>query len=587
MSVGAMPKNPRIVRFAAFEVNLDSGELRRQGVKLRLPEQAFQVLAMLLEHAGEVVRREELRDRLWPRETFVDFDHGLNKAINRLREVLNDSAGTPRFIETVARRGYRLIAPISAGAPPRGALRAPSKLRLVVLPFENLSADPGQEFFSDGLTEEMISELGRLNPTRLGVIARTSAMQYKHTPKRIDEIGRELEVDYILEGSVRRAESRVRITVQLIHAADQTHLWAESFNRELADIFQVQHEIARRVAASLAFELLPKDHIHEKVVSPGAHEAYLRGRYFWNKESDRDAKAAIECFEKALEHDPEYALAYSGISDCYLRLGLYFVLQSTEAGERAKAAAVRALDIDERLAEAHTSIASVYCWYDWNWAEAEREFQRAIELKPNYAAAHFRYAAYLNVMRRFEEAAAEQKIAEELDPLSLIITMTAADPYYYCRQYPLAIEQLQRVLKREPNFPPAYANLGRAYAQSGMHQEAIAASETAARLSRVPQADLGVAYAYAKAGEKEKAKAILQRMQELAATHYVPSPYLASIYLGLGEFEAALGQLEQGLNERSYLMIFINVDPIYDSIRSHPRFEALLDRMNLRAYSAG
>jgi TolB-like protein/Tfp pilus assembly protein PilF len=572
--------SPRVARFATFEVDLESGELRRQGVKIRLPEQAFQVLAVLIEHPGEIVRREELRNQLWPGVSFVDFDHGLNKAINRLRHTLNDSATNPRFIETVARRGYRLIVPVARKEAPHSTSLVPNRPRLAVLPFESIPYDPAQEFFADGLTEEMISELGRLNPSRLGVIARTSAMQYKRTTKRVDEIGKDLDMDYILEGSVRRAEGRARITAQLIHVQDQTHLWAESYNRELADILQVQHEVAERVAASLALELLPGKSAPRKLVSPEAYEAFLRGRFFWNKGDDANAKVAIEWYKKALELDPEYALAHSGIADCYFRLGLYFALPSIEACVKTKAAAKRALEIDDDLGEAHTSMATVHCWYDWYWAGAEREFRRAIELKPNYAAAHNWYAAYLNAMLRFDEAAAEQKIAEELDPLSLMIAVTAADPYYFSRQYPSAIERLQRVLRRQPEFASAHFNLGRAYLQSGMHREAITAFEAAIRLSGVRQAELGLGCAYARAGDVKKAHEILNNLEEFGRTHYLPSPYLAWVYLGFGDIGMALELLEQGFNEKCYAMIFLNADPIYDSIRAHPGFVDLVKRMH-------
>ncbi len=532
---------------------------------------------MLLDHPGEIVTRQDLRDRLWCGQTFVDFDHGLNKAINRLREALSDSAANPRFVETISRRGYRLIVPVTREDLSHGASNRP---RLAVLPFESVPPDSVQEFFTDGLTEEMISELGRSNPSRLGVIARTSVMQYKRTKRRVDEIGKELDVDYILEGSVRRSETRARITVQLIQVQDQTHLWAESYNRELVDILQVQHEVAQRVAASLALELLPQKSTGRKLVSSEAYECYLLGRYFWNKETDRDARIAIEHFEKALEHDPQYALALSGIADCYLRLGLYFCLPSMQAGAKAKHAAAQALAIDPHLAEAHTSMGSVHFWFDWNWNGAEEDFRRAIELNPNYAAGHFRYAAYLNAMQRFAEAGEEQRMAEELDPLSLIITMSAADAYYYSRQYSSAIDHLLRVLKREPNFPPAHANLGRAYAQSGMYEEAISAFETAARLSGVPQAEIAVAYAYARAGKAEKAETILKRMDELSITHHVPPAYMAPAYLALDNVPRALELLEQGFREKSYLMIFLNADPVYDPLRAHPGFVDLLARMN-------
>ncbi|HZQ55517.1 MAG TPA: tetratricopeptide repeat protein [Bryobacteraceae bacterium] len=578
-----MPKPSKIVRFGAFEANLETGELRKQGLKLRLPEQAFQILAMLLERPGEVVGREELRHRLWPGQTFFDSDHGINKAVNRLREALNDSAATPRFIETLARRGYRLIAPVSTAESSYVDIPGdPGRVRLAVLPFENLNGDPEHEFFSDGLTEEMISELGRLNPSRLGVIARTSSMQYKRTEKRIDEIGKELEVEYILEGSVRRAESRARITAQLIQVRDQTHLWAESYNRELADVLQVQHEVAQRVAATLAVELLAKASRYARPVSPEAYEAYLRGRFFWNQGTDRAATTAIEWFERALEQDPKYALAYSGIADCYGRLAWYGALPPREASPKAKLAATRALEIDGRLGEAHASMALVRFWYEWNWSEAEHEFQRAIDLSPNYAPAHNWYAAYLNAMQRFDQAAAEQKIAQELDPLSLTIAMNAADPYYFSRRYSLAMKHLERVLQREPNFFPAHYNLGKTYALAGKYQEAIAAFETAVRLSGVPGANTALGYAYARAGQVDQAQIIQKQAEELAIDHYIPAPQLVLSSLGLGEKSKALTQLEKGFEERSYLMIYLKADPIYDSLRSDPAFMNLLERMNFQ-----
>ena len=573
-----MPLSSRIARFGAFEADLETGELRKQGLRIRLPEQVFQVLAMLLDRPGEIVTRAELRDHLWPHDTFVDFDHGLNKAVNRLRDALSDSATNPRFVETVARRGYRLIVPVTGRDKVGIKADAQPRVRLAVLPFENLSPDPDQEFFSDGLTEEMISELGRLNPLRLGVIARTSAMQYKRTTKRIDEIGRELDVDYILEGSVRRAGARIRITAQLIKVQDQTHLWAESYNRELADIFQVQHEVARRVATSLAFELLPGKSVPHAVPSPEAHEAYLKGRFIWNKGTD--TWVAIQCFQNAIERDPEYSLAHSALADCYGRLAWFGELLPREAGARAEKAANRALEVDDQLGEGHCSLALVRFWFDWNWAQAEAEFRLAIALKPNYAAAHNWYAAYLNVMGRFAEAIAEHNVAEEWDPLSLTIAMSRADPYYFSRKYSLAIENLKRVLEREPNFYPAHYNLGRAYARNGMYLEALDAFKTAAQLSRVRQADAAVAYTYALAGKVREARKIEKELVEFAATNYLPAPQMALISLGLGDAPAALHRLEQGLEERSCLMIYLKADPLYDDLRSQPRFNNLLVRMN-------
>jgi TolB-like protein/Flp pilus assembly protein TadD len=583
--MSAASPTPRVIRFAAFEVDLGAGELRKHGLRIRLPEQAFQVLATLLERPGDLVTRAELRTRLWPDLTYVDFDHGLNKAVNRLRTALGDSAANPRFVETIARRGYRLLVPVAADPLPN-ALTSPRRIRLAVLPFENVSADADQDFFSDGLTEEMITELGRLSPAQLGIIGRTSAMQYKQSGKRIDQIGQELNVDYVLEGSVRLEQKRARITVQLIHVGDQTHLWAQSYDRELADIFQVQREVSQRVADSLAFELLPESHARSGRAVPEAYEDYLRGRYFWNRRTDTDARLAIECFERALASDPRFALAYSGIADCYGQLVWFSAMPPLEAGPRAKAAAKLALEIDPNLGEGRASMALVRFWYEWNWLEAEREFRRATELRPNYADVHNWYAAYLNVMGRFREAAAEQRLAEELDPLSLTIAMNAAEPYYFARRYGPAIESLKLVLSREPRFPAAYFNLGRAYSQNGMYDEAIAAFESAAQLSGNRQTSAALAFAYGRAGRVAEARKILADMQQLAAVRYVSSPQLALIYLGLGETDQAFVCLERGFEEKSYWMIYLKADPVYDDLRAHPRFIRLMERLGFASSAA-
>jgi len=574
----------RLVRFGTFEVDLDAAELRKHGLKVRLPEQAFLVLSTLLEQPGAIVKRSDLRARLWPGRTHMDFEHGLNKAVNRLRQALGDSASNPRFVATVARRGYRFLAPVGAIATPSPAA-AVTRIHLAVLPFANVSADPEQEFFSDGLTEEMIAELGRLSPGRLGIIARTSAMHYKRSGKRIDEIGRELNVEYILEGSVRRLENRARITVQLVQVADQAHLWSRVYDQEVGDMFQVQRDVARSVADALACELLPEARTPAAVPAQ-AYEAYLQGRFFWNKGNSEDAWRAIECYRQALEYDPGYAMAYSGMADCYGRLVWFCSATPLDAGAKAKAAAEQALKLDSRLAEAHASMALVRFWYDWNWDEAEREFLHATRLRPNYADAHNWYAAYLNVMGRFGEAAAEQKIAEELDPQSLTIAMNAADPYYFGRSYEQAIEIFQGVLSREPRFFPAHYNLGRAYIQMGRYDDAAEAFRVAARLSGNRQAAHVLAYALGRAGRTSEARAILDEMTALATTRYVPAPQLALIHLGMNEPERAADLLESGLAEKSYWMVYLRADPIFDGIRSHPRVARILSSMKLPVHAA-
>ena len=570
----------RIVRFGLYEVDLRTGEVRKDGIKLKLQGQPFQVLAALLERPSDVVTREELRQRIWPAQTFVDFDRGLNKAINKLRDALGDQADNPRFVETLARRGYRFIAPLhsreaGAGAP------AP-KLRLVVLPFENLSTDPDQEYFSEGLAEELTTQLGRMNPQKLGVIARSSAMQYKGTGKTIEQIGQELRVDYVLEGSVRRAGSRVRITVQLIQAQTQTHLWAESYDRELKDIFAIQDEVAGRVGTSLACELLPGENASQRSTTiPAALEAYMRGRHFWNRRSESALKSAIECFQRALEEDSGYALAHAGLAECYAMLGWYGALSPQEAGGRARAAASQALELDENLGEGFCALGLLRFWYEWEWRGAEECFRRAVDLNPSQAIAHHWYASFLAAMGRIDDARAQQARAQELDPLSLAIAKSAGDTYYYQRNYDKAIEHYRGVLQREPRFIPAHFDLGRAYLQKGRHEEALVMLKQALLLSGNREAGAALAQAHAAAGQSNEADTMLSALLKPLPERYTAAPPIALVYMAMGETGRALGWLERGFEERSPWMVFLKMDPAYDPLRAEPRFAQLLQRMGL------
>ena len=561
-----------IVRFGTFEVDLESRELRKQGLHVRLEEKPFRILELLLEQAGRVVTRRALREKLWP-DTHVGYDQNLNTAVNKLRELLGDSAQSSRFIETLPRLGYRFIAPV---AIPAGSPSLVAKKMLAVLPFENLGGDPEQEYFADGLTEEMISHLGQLDPRRLGVIARTSAIQYKNTRKSITEIASELKVSYVLEGSVRCEGNGARITAQLIEALDQTHLWSASYNRDLRDILSVQADVARQVGRALSLELLAEDVSKSPVFPPAAHEAYLRGRFYFGQRTEEGLKRAISSFETALSIEPNCARSYSGIADCCGLLSWFGALPPKIAGQKAAAAAKRAIEIDASLSESHASLALVRFWYDWNWEAAEEEFLRAIELNPSYTSAYQWYAAYLNTQGRFDEAQAAQKSARELDPFSLILNMNVADPLFFSRQYDAAVQQLVTLLEHEPRFFPALFQLGRVYVQMGMYAEAIAAFERALQFSRQQEALPALAHAYALAGRTQEARTILQEMKNDKTGRYVASPMIARIHLGLGEFETALDWLEKGLEERSYWMVFLKNDPVYDPIRSHPRFGELL-----------
>jgi TolB-like protein/Tfp pilus assembly protein PilF len=570
-----------IMRFGTFEVDLESRELRKHGMLVRLEEKPFRILQLLLEQAGHVVTRRALREKLWP-DTHVGYDQNLNTAVNKLRELLGDSAQSSRFIETLPRLGYRFIAPVMI---PARSSSLDAKKMLAVLPFENLGADPEQEYFADGLTEEMISHLGQLEPRRLGVIARTSVIQYKNTRKSIAEIASELKVSYVLEGSVRCEGNSTRITVQLIEALEQTHLWSASYNRELRDILSVQADVARQVGRALSLELLPQSELKSPAFDPLAHESYLRGRFYFGQWTEEGQKKAIASFETALSIEPNCARSYSGIADCCGLLSWFGALAPKAAGQKAAAAAKRAIEIDASLSECHASLALVRFWYDWNWEEAEQEFLRAIELNPSYISTYQWYAAFLNTQGRFEEAQAAQRSARELDPFSLIPNMNVAEPFFFSRQYDRAVKQLVAVLEQETRFFPALLKLGRVYVQMGLYAEAIAAFEHALQLSRQQEVLSALAHAYALAGRTEEARIILDDMTNGKIGWYVASPMVARIHLGLGEFETALDWLRKGLEERSYWMVFLKVDPVYDPIRSQPRFAELLNLIGL-AYSS-
>jgi TolB-like protein/Flp pilus assembly protein TadD len=571
------PPSHRTLRFSSFEVDLESHELRKHGMRLRIAEKPFQILELLLDRAGQVVTRKALKDKLWP-ATHVGFEHSLNTAINTLRGLLGDSAHNPRFVETLPRVGYRFISTV---IQPVETKRAATRKMLVVLPFENLSGSAEHDYFADGLTEETLSTLGQLDPRRLGVIARTSSMQYKSTKKSIAEIAKELNVDCVLEGSVRLQENRVRITAQLIETAEESHLWSSSFERELSDVLSVQAEVARAVGKALAFELFPGQIAKLPTSFPAeAHESYLRGRFLSGQRSEESLRQAVASFEHALSIEPNCARSYSGIADCLALLCWFGAITPAEAGPQAAAAATRALEIDDRLCEPHTSLGLVRFWYEWDWNGAEAEFLRATELNPSYAPAHHWYSAFLNTMGRLEEAAAALNRARELDPLSPIISLNAADPLFYARQFDAAIAHLRTFLDQQPRFSPALFNLGRACVENGMLDEAIISFEKAVQISGNIEGLTALAHAYALAGRTIEARAILGRLKE-EGTRYIAAPMIARVHLGLGEIDQAFEWLNKGLEERSPWTIFLKMDPLYDAIRPDPRFRDLLLRAGL------
>ncbi|MFY9531170.1 MAG: protein kinase [Candidatus Acidiferrales bacterium] len=477
--------------------------------------------------------------------------------------------------------------PSNLGSISRRSRRArPGRIKaLAVLPLEDLSGGPGRDYFAEGMTEALITDLAKIKALR--VISRTSVMQYRGVHKPLPQIARELNVDAVVEGSVVRSGNRMRITAQLIHAATDQHLWAESYERDLRDVLSLQSEVARAIANGIQITLTPQDQArlaHVRTVDPEAYQLYLKGRFYWNKRTETNLKKGIEYFHQAIDLDPTYALAYAGIADCYSLLGwdLFGVMPPREALPIAKAAARKALEIDDSLAEAHSSLAWTKLAFDWDWCGAVSEFKRAIELNPGYAVTHHWYAECLAGMGQYSEALAEIKQARELDPLSLIISSVAGWILYFDRQDDQAIAQFRRTLELDPNFWVVHWTLGRAYEQKAMFAEAIAEIQKAIDLSEgSPLSLAALGHANAVSGQRAEALKVLDELTELSKRRYI-SPYgIAAIHAGLGEKDEAFMWLEKAYEERSGWLIWLRAEPISDPLRSDPRFQDLLHRIGL------
>ena len=630
----------RRLRFGVFDIDLAAGELRKHGLKIRIQEQPFQVLALLVQNAGKVVTREELQKKLWPADTFVDFDHGLNKAINKIRDALSDSAESPRYVETLSRRGYRFLAEVKdAAAPVRSpeptaepegevsgppdasgklaALKrplrprawkisalallallivwlaiwrlhhrthAPSAIRsLAVLPLESLSNDATQDYFADGMTDELISDLGQISALR--VISRTSAMTYKHARKPLPQIARELNVDAVVEGTVLRSGDRVRITAQLIDAATDKHLWSQSYEGELRDTLTLQNKVASAIAEQIRIKLNPQEQAalkNTKLVNPQAYESYLKGRYFWNKRTADGLKVALAYFNQAIDEDPNYAQACSGLADTYALLGdwQYAVMTPKEALPKAKAAAIKALELDSTLGEAHNSLAFVLDGFDWDFDAGGKEFRKAIELNANYATAHHWFAWHLSLLGRYDEAIAEMKKAENLDPLSLIINADLAELLVLAHSYDESIQQSNKTIEMDPNFAMAHNQLGQGYLEKQMYGEAVAELQKAVQLSgSSPTCIANLARAYAVSGKRSEAIKLLDSLKKRSNSSYSYGSEIATIYASLGDSDQAMNWLEKAYQERFNPGVLLR--PGFDPLRSDPRFKDLVRRVGL------
>ena len=591
----------KIVRFDCFEADLASGQLYKRGVKVRLRDQSFQVLTSLLEHPGQVVTREELRERLWRDEVFVDFDNSLNTAVARLREALCDSAEHPRFIQTLPRRGYRFIADIYA-PPPAAAEPQIRRARLVVLPFVNLSGDPAQGYFSDAMTDEMITALASLAPEKLAVIARTTAMHYKGSHKDVARIGRELGVDYVVEGTLRHSEEQVAINVQLIKTSDQAHLFARRYEAELRDIFHMQSSVAQDIATHIdapgvADEVQGRlTQAHSKKVPTenlAAYNEYIQGKYLLERLTSEAMTGAKQHLEEAIRRDPEFALAHMALADFYTWLGYSGYMRPKDAYAIGLTHAQRAVKIDETLAEAHAVLAEYHKQLDYNWPAAEREMARALELNPASPFVRFCHAlVILMPHNRMDEAVAELERSLELDPLAALTRTWLGVMWLLARDYDRAIDEARVLVELEPSscWPPFIIGIAhrqkyfeacaRGERPADWAEQAIAGHLRAVELAPGLDHILGwLGLALGVCGREAEARAVLERLRR--SERYVLPTSIAHIHFGLGEIDAAFEWFDRAVEERDQMMMPILSYAHLDPIRNDPRFAALLRKMKL------
>jgi len=634
----------RLYEFGQWQLDPQKLQLSRDGDSVPLPPKAAEILSVMLARGGETVSKDELMQSVWP-NAYVE-ESNLTQNIFLLRKALGETAQHSSFIITIPGKGYRLAAevrqvprgeatpaaesaidiPVAVEQPATSAPRWPAvrrfswllvpglaliglagavvlrrqhapqtypqsqaateRVMLAVLPFENLTGDAAQEYFSDGMTEEMTAQLGNLDPRHLGVISRTSVMHYKNSQEPLDQIGRELGVQYVLEGSVRRDADKVRITAQLIQMKDQSHIWARQYDRELSSKLKLQSEIAQDIASEIQYALGANNFSFNAEPQPSttsyeAYDLYLKGRYFWNKRSGAGFEQAIRYFQQAIDKDPGYARAYAGLADCYVLLPAFSGMPPAEPMKKARAAATKALELDEGLAEAHTSLALIHENYDWDWAAAEKEYLRAIQLDPNYAIAYQWYGEYLTWRGRFEEALRVSSRARELDPLSLSIAADHGMIYYYSRQYDRAATELNAVLDMDPNFPRAHSRLSEIYVARGQSAQAIADIERCKPLFGMARYWPAMAYTLGRSGDTAGATHALEELERLNRRQPVDPATMAWAYAGIRDKDHTLLWLSKAYTQRSNAMTALKAEPGYDFLRSDARFQDLTRRVGL------
>ncbi len=634
--------SPQLIRFGDFELDLGSCELRRSGVRVKLEKQPLELLILLVTSGGRLITRQDIIDKLWGKDVFLETDQGINNAVRKIRVALRDHPKQPRFIETVIGRGYRFIPRIAepAMSASPGALTPPNQRgqsngehppqsnpgagdersvfrsrrrfgatvailisvvalaiitylsssrdrlkgilnlsqprhfdSLAVLPLENLSGDREQDYFADEMTDELVTKMAQISALR--VASRTSAMHYKGTRKTLREIARELDVDAVVEGTVVRSGTHVRITAQLIDTRTDKHLWANAYERDFGEVLLLQSAVAQDIAHEIQAQLTTPEKTQFASVhteNPEAYEAFLKGRYFFNKFTTEGFTKGSEYFKIAIRIDPNYAAAYAGLADCYHLLGTSGAIAPNQVMPKAEAAALEALRIDDSIADAHYSLANAYTWYDWNWTGAEREFRRGMELNSKYALGRMWYSLYLSLLGRFEQGVSEQKRALELDPMSLIMNANLARAYYFARRYDEAIAQAKKTLEMDPDFGMAVLYLSRTYAQKRMYKEFVALIQAHTPMGE--RASPVETLANGRVSERSAYRAVLQELVEQE-----DPVYAAPLYAQLGDKDKAFRSLDLCYKEHCRYIAYLKAQPDFDSLRSDPRYKDLLKRI--------
>jgi TolB-like protein/Tfp pilus assembly protein PilF len=600
LTLGSMSRQEKhLYKFGPFCLDRAERRLLRDGKVVPLAPKVFDLLLVLVQHGGHLIEKEELLKQVWPDQFVEEGNLPLN--ISTLRKALGEEHSARRYIETVPKRGYRFVAdvrqvevdvnPWVAEKRTIGAITPGEKAgtqssaidSLAVLPFVNVSADPGTEYLSDGITESIINSLSRL--PRLRVMARSTVFRYKGREVDAEEVGRELKVGAVLLGRLLHFGDHLIIRTELVEVGSGRQLWGEQYNRKLTDILAVQGEIATEISEKLRLRLTEREQsilTKRYTEKTEAYQAYLQGRYFWDKRTEEALKKAIEYFQQAIDMDQNYALAHAGLADCYAVLGNFSFLTPKESYPKAKRAAINALEIDDRMAEAHTSLAWIKAHYDWDWPGAERKFKQAIELNPEYTPAHYWYALFLSAMGRHEEAIAQGRRSQEIEPRSLVPNIALGFTLLFARRDSEAIEQLRKTVEMEPNFSWPRWLLGWAYGQKEMYGEAIA--ELNGAVSGTGSRTLSLSmlgHGYAISGRRAEALTVLAELQEIGKRKYVAPFFMVLIYAGLGESERAFEWLEKAYKCRSWGLLWLKVDPRLDSLRSDERFTSLLRRIGL------